>query len=396
MYIPREELEDALAKALAGNKHIIVHGESGSGKSWLYKQLLQTRGATVLVADMANASRFCSITEEFRNIIDRRVKAEKVSYTESKSTTGNAGLIQAEVAHEGDYKLNAKEPFERCLEWLRKKAGKKREAVLVWDNFERIIDNQSIVREAADLITLADNEDYAHYGIKTIIVGVPSELRSYIAQSGHTETISNRLTEIPEVERLTEDQAKLLIHKGLATELRLDIDTDLLNQIGNHVAFITDRVPQHIHEYCLELANTAIQNDGILRSDDLATADELWMQSAMVQSYSTIEMNMNSRNTVARRRDQTIYAIGVCSKHDFTYSDIEAVIREQFPESTQDIELNVSQTLSGLAQGDHPLLKQVPKGNAYRLINPKVRMCIRTMLSIGDDGQISKMSLQKE
>lgn len=396
MYVPREDLEGALARALAGNKHVIVHGESGSGKSWLYKQLLEQRGAKVLVADMANASRFGSITDEFRNIIDRRVKAEKVGYSETKSASGKGLVLEAGLAHEGEFVLNSKEPFERCLEWLRKQAGKNGEAVLVWDNFERVIEQDKIVREAADLISLADNEDYAAYKIKTLIVGVPSDLRTYIAKSGHVETIANRLTEIPEVERLTSDQARLLVTRGLVNELGFDISTDLLNEICDHVVFVTDRVPQHIHEYCLELANIAVQNGGTITSDDLRLADEQWMGSAMVQSYSVVEMNMNSRNTTARRRDQTIFAIGLCTKHDFTYSDIEEVIRREFPDSTDGVGLNVSQTLSGLSQGDHPLLKSNPKGGSYRLVNPKIRMCIRTILSKDESGQISKMALQSE
>lgn len=38
MYIARPDLEKALKNALRSSLHVIIHGESGTGKSWLYKQ----------------------------------------------------------------------------------------------------------------------------------------------------------------------------------------------------------------------------------------------------------------------------------------------------------------------------------------------------------------------
>lgn len=38
MYIDRPELETPLTSGLNDTKHLILHGESGSGKSWLYKK----------------------------------------------------------------------------------------------------------------------------------------------------------------------------------------------------------------------------------------------------------------------------------------------------------------------------------------------------------------------
>jgi hypothetical protein len=38
MYVVRGELEAALKNRLNGSQHIVIHGESGCGKSWLYKK----------------------------------------------------------------------------------------------------------------------------------------------------------------------------------------------------------------------------------------------------------------------------------------------------------------------------------------------------------------------
>lgn len=396
MYIAREDLESALAKALSGQLHVIVHGESGSGKSWLYKRVVAAQSAEMLIADLANASRFKSITQEFDNLLNRRESAIKRGYDEEKSATLKVPLAEGGLKHVGHFELTSKEPFERCLEFLRKSAGK-RKAVLVWDNFERLLGNEELIREAADLIALADNPDYAQYEVRIIIVGVPADIRSYIAASEHANTIANRLVEIPEVERLSKEQSQTLVTRGFRDELKYNIPDDVLEQVVEHVIWITDRIPQHLHEYCLELANIAEDNGGVLAASDLARADELWLSSALVQSYSIVEQHMNARHTAAGRRNQAIYAIGSCGRHDFTYTDIEAELRKEFPESTGGVTLNVTQTLQSLASGDNPLLVQTPKGNAYRLINPKLRMCIRTMLQKDPTGQrVEKRSFQAE
>lgn len=391
MYIARSELEGALRQALNGHKHIVVHGESGSGKSWLYKKILRDDNVEWLVADLANASRFKSITQECSNTLARHVKTTKTGYTEKKETGLDAVVANVKIEHAGDYKIDAGDPFENCLGWLRKRAGK-RKAVLVWDNFERLLSDESLVREAAGLISLADNEDYAAYDVRLLIVGVPSDLRQHITKSDQSNTIVNRLTEIPEVARLTTEQATDLIRTGLLDELGYEIED--IEAVVKHTLFVTDRIPQHIHEYCLELANIA-ENKGLkIVADDLVAADEKWVKSVLSQAYGIIESNMNARNTIARRRDQTIYAVGVCPRHDFSHTDIESQVRSEFPASTSGVGLNISQILSGLADAEHPLLTRIPGTASFRLVNPKIRMCIRAMLYKDGSGSVAKKPLQ--
>ena len=62
MYVSRPHLEKALKTALRGNLHLLIHGESGTGKSWLYKQTFQNNAINFVVANLANASRPVSYT----------------------------------------------------------------------------------------------------------------------------------------------------------------------------------------------------------------------------------------------------------------------------------------------------------------------------------------------
>ena len=177
MYIPRPALESALKQALRGHMHIVIHGESGTGKSWLYKQNFSSADVPFMVANLANASRFGSIAAELKNLIDREGKPTKTSYEEEKSAGLDIGLANADLSHVGVYEIGQMEPFEACLAWLRKKAGKN-PAVLVFDNLEAAFTNP-LLKELADLIILCDDDRYAKYGVKILIVGVPAGLREY-------------------------------------------------------------------------------------------------------------------------------------------------------------------------------------------------------------------------
>lgn len=394
MYVDRPDLEAALTSALRSNKQVIVHGESGSGKSWLYKKTLTDLNCVYQIADCANASRLGSLTKEFGTITARRKPVTKTGYDETKKAgIGVPGFGSGELSHVGKFSIASEDPYEACLSTLRAEAGDRMAAIVI-DNFERIVDNTSLIKEVADIITLTDNPNYAKYKVKLIIVGVPSDLRSYFSEVDQQNTIANRLTEIPEVSRLNVDQVRQFVKQGFVSELQYDFDDPTVDEIARHVAWATDRIPQHLHEYCYELALIGAIHNGVISPNDLLLADSAWLKSSLASSYTTIEGHMNSKSTAAGRRNQTIYALGQCTSHDFRYGEIEEIIRSQFPNSTQDLSLNVSQLLSGLSEGDSPLITQTPKGDAYRFVSPKYRMCIRVMLRKDTSGnRVEKIEL---
>lgn len=155
MYIERPALEQALVNALKSTQHIIIHGESGTGKSWLYKKVFAEQDIYFEVANLANANRLGSITNEIKNVVDRRRRATITGFSESKSAKASAVFAEGELSHEKEYHYGTKEPFEECLELLRESAGPKRTAVLVLDNLETIFDSPDRMAELADLVILS-------------------------------------------------------------------------------------------------------------------------------------------------------------------------------------------------------------------------------------------------
>lgn len=120
-----------------------------------------------------------------------------------------------------------------------------------------------------------------------------------------------------------------------------------------------------------------------------------WLTSSVESARSVIENRLNARETKAGRRNQTIYALGISKSEEFRYSDVEEIVRQEFPTTTSNVQLNIAGILSELSAGDNPPIKRVPKGDAYRFVNPKYRMAIRTMLRKTDNETVEKIVLPK-
>ncbi|MCY2928595.1 MAG: AAA family ATPase [Planctomycetota bacterium] len=382
MYIPRPDLEASLKRALKSSRHVIIHGESGTGKSWLYKRVFFEQDVHIEIANMANAVRLGSITKECLNNHDRHEAALKTHYDEAKEGSVGGGLIGGKLSHTGHFALGQKEPFEMYLAAIRKRAGKNT-ACLVLDNLEAILEHRDLITELANMIILVDDERYAQYDIKLVLVGVPSDIRSYFTQLEHLAPVANRLREIPEVDRLSEDEAHALITTGFFDLLNYTyVGPNMKRDFLRSLCWYTNRVPQHLQELCLEIAEVAESRGGTIDEDVRSAGVYEWVRSSMMSQYATIEKNMNSRSTKVGRKNQAIYAIAHCDRDSFLHSHIEAIIRRLFPSSTRGITLNVSQILTELSTSKSPLIRRLPDGPEYRMYDPRIRVTGRAMLKL--------------
>lgn len=305
------------------------------------------------------------------------------------ATVSMVGLVEGGLSHTGQYEIGTMEPFESCLAHLREETGNNK-AVLVFDNLEAAFSRQELLKELADLIILCDDERYSKYRIKILIVGVPADIKEYYYRTPHLRTVANRLLELPEVSRLSEFECESLVRKGFLDTLKYRVER--IEYLVDHVAWITDRLPQMVHEYCLELAYLA-EEDKCINKDRIELASELWMQNSLINAYVVAESHMNERDTKAGRKNQTLYSISVCEVEQFKAPDIELILRREFPTSTRDTALNVPQMLGQLSSGDNPIIKRSPKGDAFRFCDPRYRMVLRSMLRKTSDERIEKIPI---
>jgi hypothetical protein len=392
MYVKRPDLEASLERGLRSGMHLLIYGESGSGKTWLYKKVLQGLGVEVYIANLANASRLKSINAEFLNLVNREQQPRKTGYSETKKADVNAGIASGSLQNQGQYTLGEMEPFEACLSHIRDLSSDK-QAILVLDNLESIRADLSLLTELANIITLLDDSRYASYKVSLLIVGVPGDLRESYQATPNLATVANRIREMPEVSRMTLQECKDLIHQGFITELEYSVNE--IDRVMSHISWVTDKLPQRIHEYCLELAFLGENNHKKIDQSLLDEADKFWLKQSLSANYSVIESMMNERDTKIGRRNQTLYSLGLVESEEFKWSDIEEILRREFPDSTSSLTLNLPQILSGLAVKDNPIIKRSPKGDAYCFFDPKYRMCLRAMLrkSSSSADQVEKLPI---
>lgn len=382
MYMVRQDLEDSLVSALRGRLHILIYGESGTGKSWLYKKVLADEQATYVVANLANASRLGSVAAELKNLLDREGRCVKTGVEVEKNAEVDAVFASGGVTHTNQFAVGQMESFEGTLHFLRQKAGAN-PAVLVFDNLEAAF-TEPLLKELADMLILCDDERYSQYKVHVLIVGVPGGIKEYYYKTPHHATVANRIYELPEVSRLTKTASIQLLHKGLVTELGYVTDSEF-EKIAGYIAWVTDRVPQMLHEYGLELAKLAEKNNRTVSGLLIEAADRAWMFKSLNHAYAVIEQHMNERDTKAGRRNQTLFAIGTADGEHLKAQDIEVRLRKHFPTSTANTTLNVPQMMGQFASGERPILKRSPKGDAYSFIDPRYRMVLRTMLRLSEE-----------
>lgn len=394
MYIERPHHERDLKRAIAGSLHAILTGESGSGKSWLYKHVAETEGWKTFHANASNAARYQSIT----NVVELAIR----EYDERKVTEFSQELgADAKVFGFGGsgkagrkYEVRQRELLLEGFKSARDKAGE-RPAIVVIDNLEAIFSKESLMEELGNIILLLDDPDYAKHNIKILIVGVPSEVIEYYERIPNLEPVSNRLTELPPVSSLNWGQIEDLIKRGFVGHLKVPLVLMQIREISLHVEEVTLGIAQRLHEYCEILGHNIEDSEWKYDSSLLEISDRKFLSSSLKKSYTVVNGCMNERKTKTGRRNQVLFALGKFKSSDFDVGRVEAMVRTEFPLSTSNTALAVGQMMAELSEGAAPLLRRSPKGNIYRFSDPRHLMCIRIMLRKLPDERVIKKTLRR-
>jgi hypothetical protein len=377
VYVERPELEKELRRALLGSLHTIIYGESGCGKSWLYKKVLSDLDAYSLQANCANALRFGSLTEEIKQVVALESPKRLTGLSEEKSAGVKAVVAEGGLKTTRDYEFSELDPLLDCFRLMRSEAGK-RPGVLVIENLEMIFKSEKLMSELASAVTLLDDKRYAQYEIKLLIVGVPSGVKEYFLRSH--PSVANRLAEVAEVSSLSLEQVAAFVAKGFVDLLKVEIGPTILGQWQQHVFRVTMGFAQHVQEYCEQLGYVLEDANWIASEAHLLEADAQWLKRGLSQASVLIASLMNERETKIGRRNQVLYILGQIDKRVFSINEVEAMLRAEFPKSTERTTLAVGQMLAELSNGGAPIIKRSAKGSSYEFLDARYAMALRVLL----------------
>lgn len=377
MYVHRHVHEQHLLRAFRRDSHTLVFGESGNGKSWLYKKVLDDNNIPYVVANFANASRLGSITQEICNCLVEPGFVTKLGFSEEKAAEISAFFAKGNLSHSGNYELSQDESLLKAFKIFNDAVPRKK--IVVLDNLESIFDSKKLMNELADIVILLDDKRYASCNINFLIVGIPNGVLQYFRETKNAESVANRIQEIQKVGGLDSGQVLEIIKKGF-DQLGIVVTPAFLAMISDHVWDVTLGIAQRVHEYGELLAYEIEENNWKFDPDSLEQADCAWLVSGLRQCYQVIEGHLNSRETAVARRNQVIYCISKITCHQFDSSDIDLKIREEFPNTVSVTNMGIGSILSELAGGDSPLIIKNEKTNTYFIRDPRYLMCIRVVL----------------
>ena len=378
MYIGRPTLEKKLVRSIHGTLHTFLFGESGNGKSWLYKKVFHEEQINHIIVNCAKASIKKSIIDEIFDCATDSSYLTQTSHTEV-AKAGVKVVAHAELQSQDTYDTKEPDKLLISFEEIYKKA-KKNNSVIIFDNMERLLDKEGLLSELSDIIILLDDERYANFNIKFLLVGLPNDVLKYFTITESSSSVSNRIEEIPKVAGLEMVQIIKFIENSFLELLKVDISDTNIKILAKHILNVTLGIPQRMHEYCRCLAYRLEDNNFNYGLTLLPLADEDWLQEGLRESYSSIEQYLNTDDHNLKKLNQVIYCIGKISAHEISIAKISVILSSEFTKSTIDENFGIGNILEHLSQGKKPLIQIISNSTAYTISDPRYLMCIKLMI----------------
>ncbi|MDT3305964.1 AAA family ATPase [Shewanella vaxholmensis] len=380
MYVHRPKLEKQLLRSFNRFCHTLVYGESGNGKSWLFKKVLEENKIPYVIANGGNSSRLKSITAELYSCLIAPGTIKKLGFTEEKTAELNAVVAKGTLKHNGQYEISQEEPLLTAFRVLGESAKGKR-SIIVIDNLEFIFSSKDLMEELANILILLDDQRYAQYEVNFLLVGTPLNVMKYFRETKNIESVSNRLDEVSKISSLDSDQTMELIRRGFK-QLSVEIEGRELMYLASHIWSVTLGIAQRVQEFCEFLAYEVEDNSWVYDKELIKQASYNWLLNGLQHSYQAIESHFNSKGTTVARKNQVIYCLSQLKIHQFDTNQIDAAIRKNFPDTIPKTNMGIYRILIELTKGPTPLLCSNSAINKFSVVDPKYIMCARVILQI--------------
>jgi len=383
MYIARPDYEQELIRALRSKYHIVIYGDSGCGKSWLYKKVFDQLRVEYTTVDLSTATHADDVDLCLLDAL------EQEEWVETERTAERTrGVMPGDIGYQQKGTIVSVKQEDSALVQLcstiRKKAGS-RKAFIVFENIEHAISHQDVVVELRSLLLALDDQRFAALDVQICMVGVPFDIKSLLTDGNKYQTISNRVVEISEISRMSKDQAKLLILQGFTTELGMDLESQ--EYCISQITYLTDRIPQYLHDVCLQVAFIAEENGSIINPKVISDAAHVWVETNARQSREFIERIVGPGKVHRSQKAKIIFAISKVESTFFYAQDVDTILREQFPATIGSSRIQLMKMLNKLSSGELRILKKDDQQDKFRVVTPKLRSVLRYCLAIDQNDE---------
>ena len=354
---------------------VLITGESGSGKTWLTKNILSKTGYQYEYINLSEIALYGGLIDYIKNTFKEIENGRKETIcAEANAIFASGG---GEVSHE--YQINTD-----FLWGFIKKYKKK---VVVFDNFESIIENQQILNDISCLITLADDPRMQECNPKFLIIGAVSDIVRYFQTMPNYQTIASRVKNVP-IYGFTDTETSNFVSKGL---IECGFSSNAMSELSMKIHNLSGGLPQTVNDLCYYIAIEHFDNsEDIIELDSeiVKKAEQKWIAERMLAEYSVIRGYFSENIAGNELLNYVLFSISAFDLREFSSSEIRA----QAEVSMGD---NVKKSLSVKRVKDYIERLSDDTGNknilvktntdGYRIKSYKTKACLLSMLHIEND-----------
>jgi len=376
MYIPRTQYETDFLRRINGTMHVIVPGDSGIGKSWLYKKVFTENSIKYYIANCGSATEDLKLTDIIINSVyptNHKIIDESTTHASGEV---NFAITKGTVDATDKYGYVNTDKLKMCYEYL--KDNHKGKVIIVFDNLEAIYTNSNYMSELSNILLLLDDPSFNN--VRYLLVGTPQNILDYFRQTKNLASVANRMTELPRIPVLTEVQVRNFCTIGFCSELNIKLTELELEKICKHVFNVTLGIPQYMHEFCEFLAYKIEDNDWTFNEQMLERANFQWIISSLRHYYVELEKIVNKSEKKIGRRNQVLFCISQIRSYSFDTLVIEAKMKFNFPNTTNNTTINIPTILNGIIQDNSNIIKRINGTNKWEIVDPKYLLVLRMAL----------------